>query len=302
MQVDPVQRLFYDQKFRDAFLTKRGDEFQSWFEALAHRAYGADFEAVRSYGRQGDRKCDGRRISTGTIFQVYAPDTFTVATAEAKIQADFRGAVAYWTTMREWVLVTNQERGLPPSTSTLLDQLRVDNPNISIRHWSTTELQRLTREFSLLDWRAIFGDVPGQEEWDAIAIPDIKGVLDELERIEPEPGQEPLGPPSADKLARNALSREAVELLRLGRRKEPLVERYLHRTPKADSGERIAEAFRRLYADLREEGRSPDEILGTLQQYAGAKRGGPRRQAAGLAVLSYYFERCDIFEDGADDA
>ena len=37
-------------------------------------------------------------------------------------------------------------------------------------------------------------------------------------------------------------------------------------------------------------------MFGHLQQYAGMG-GEPPRQAAVLAVLSYFFERCDIFED-----
>ena len=298
MQVDDVQRIFYDREFRHAFLTKRGEEFQTWFQELAEHAYGPDFEAVRPYGSQGDHKCDGRQISTATIFQAYAPDHLVAARAEAKIKDDFDGAVERWPNMRNWVLVTNQERGLPPSTVTLLDHLRDTNPNVSIKFWTQTELRRLTHQFSLMDWRDIFGDVPGQREWDAIAIPDVKEVLDDLDVRDPEPGQEPLRPPSADKLSRNELSAEAADLLRLRRRKEHVVEQYLRRTPKVDLGERIAETFRQLYARLRDRGTPPDEIFGTLQQHAGAKGGAPKRQAVGLAVLSYYFERCDIFEDG----
>lgn len=78
------------------------------------------------------------------------------------------------------------------------------------------------------------------------------------------------------------------------------MEQYLHSTPKVDLGERIAETFRHLYAGLRDSGTPPDEIFGTLQQYAGAKGGTPKRQAVGLAILSYYFERCDVFEDGEE--
>ena len=34
-----------------------------------------------------------------------------------------------------------------------------------------------------------------------------------------------------------------------------------------------------------------------LQHFAGGMSGTPQHQAAVLAVMSYFFERCDIFED-----
>ena len=71
--MDEVQSAFYQLRFREAFLEKKGTEFQDWFVRLASHAFGSDFEAVRPYGKQGDLKCDGRRISTGTIFQVLCP-------------------------------------------------------------------------------------------------------------------------------------------------------------------------------------------------------------------------------------
>ena len=175
MQVDDVQRLFYDREFRHAFLTKKGEEFQAWFEELAGRAYGPDFEAVRSYGRQGDRKCDGRQVSNGTIFQVYAPDHMVAATVEAKIKADFHGAADHWPNMRKWVFVMNQERGLPPSTVRLLDQLRDASPNVAIEVWGQTELRRLTHEFSLWDWQEVFGDVPGPRRMGCTCDPRYQG-------------------------------------------------------------------------------------------------------------------------------
>ena len=61
---------FYQLLCRVAFLEKKEAEFQDWFVKLASHAFGPDFEAVRPYGNQGDLKCDGRRVSTGTILPV----------------------------------------------------------------------------------------------------------------------------------------------------------------------------------------------------------------------------------------
>lgn len=293
--MDDVQAAFYRMRFRIAFLEKKGAEFQDWFAKLAARAFGPDFEAVRPYGNQGDLKCDGRRISTRTIFQCYAPYQMKQAVLNAKIDEDFRGAHQNWRDMAQWVLVLNV-RELPPLSSQRIDGLRRDNPNLKIEVWTEAELQKLADGLPLADQEALFGFAPSKSGLETLTLDELRPVIDDLRRMDPEPGQEPLAPPSVDKLAKNALSDDAAGLLRAGRRKEALVDAWFHKNRSADLGERIAEEFRRRYAQLRDSGLSPDDIFGHLQQYAGTGK-EPGRQAAALAVLSYFFERCDIFED-----
>ena len=122
--MDYVQVAFYRLQFRVAFLEKKGAEFQDWFAKLAAHAFGPDFEAVRPYGRQGDLKCDGRRVSTHTIFQCYAPYGMKEARLNVKIEQDFVGAYENWDDVAQWVLVHNDTRGLPPSSLQLIDRLR----------------------------------------------------------------------------------------------------------------------------------------------------------------------------------
>ena len=103
-------------------------------------------------------------------------------------------------------------------------------------------------------------------------------------------------PPSVQKIEKNALSNEAAELLRIGRRRVRLVETYLQKIGPVERGEKIAEAFRTQYANLKSLDLSADQVFMHLQKYAGVW-GEPRRQAAAMAVLAYLFDSCDIFED-----
>ena len=295
--MDEVQAAFYRLMFRNAFLEKKGAEFQDWFARLVARAFGPDFEAVRPYGNRGDLKCDGRRISTGTIFQCYAPDKMKAARLNAKIEGDFVGAYENWGgAMVEWVLVHNHGGGLPASSGQLLDRLRQSHPEVTIEVWTEPALQKLADRLPLEDQQALFGFAPSKSGLETLAMADLQPVIHQLQFMDPEPGQEPLTPPSRNKLEKNRLSADAAALLRLGRRKEALVETWFTKNRRPDLGERIAEAFRRRYAQLNDGTRSADQVFGHLQQYAGVG-GEPARQAAVLAVLSYFFERCDIFED-----
>ena len=292
-QLDEIQRHFYRLKCHVAFLSKKGTEFQDWFVRLA--GYGLEgFEAVRPYGSMGDHKCDGWQPSTRTVFQCYAPYEVKEAKLNEKIGDDFMGACENWN-LRKWVLVHNDTRGLPPTTPKLLEQLRSDQVAIDV--WAEPEIQELAGALPLGKQEILFGFAPSMAAIRDLSLGELKEVLDDLSQAKPRPGEESLVPPSAEKIARNSLSIDVETLLIAGRRKEPLVEKYLRRSVDVALGERVAEAFRRRYAELKEEAPSSDDIFYGLQLYAGGIATSPGRQAAALAVLAYFFERCDIFED-----
>ena len=295
--VDEVQTAVYGLLFQVAYLEKKGVEFDDWFNRLAGAAYGDDFESIRPYGRSGDYKCDGRRLSSRTVFQCYAPERMDERLLIRKIDEDFHGALTHWRDwMAEWTFVHNARQGLPPRVLKHLDALRTNHPEVRIRQWAESELRKLAGTLGLGDQQAIFGFSPSKAGIETLVMEDLRPVIHQLERTESSPKVVPVTPPSVDKLNRNALSVEAADLLRIGRRKEALVDAYFRKNPRAELGETIAEAFRIRYTHLKGEGKSPDGILAHLQEYAGSGS-DPKRQGAALAVLSYFFERCDIFED-----
>ena len=294
--MDEIQRHFYRLKCHVAFLSKKGTEFQDWFVRLAgHSLEG--FEAVRPYGRMGDLKSDGWRPSTRTVFQCYAPYEMTEANLNSKIADDYEGACEHWD-LATWVFVHNDTRGLPPTTVQLLDDLRSED--VSIEVWTEPQIHGLADSLGLREQEIMFGFAPSMAAIRDLSLEDLRGVLDALVQAKPPPGEEPVSPPPLEKIAKNSLSDGVEALLIAGRRKEALVERYLQARVDVTLGERIAEAFRRRYAELKAEAPSPDDIFYGLQLYAGGVGASPNRQAASLAVLTYFFERCDIFEDPAE--
>ena len=68
-------------------------------------------------------------------------------------------------------------------------------------------------------------------------------------------------------------------------------------------GEKVAQAFRNRYKELKAQGLLPDETFQELVIFiGGADRKELRYEAAVYAVLAYFFERCDIFEPTRDIA
>ena len=295
--MDAVSELFLALHFRISFLEKKGTAFQDWFVALAGHALGPDFESVKPYGRQGDWKCDGRQLSTGTIFQCYAPETEADKKTIGKITVDFPGALAKWPKfIQAWTFVHNDPRGVPPTIADHLDQMRRSYPQIDFEIWSAPELFTLFNKMNSDAKQLMFGAVPNRSLVDGLALEDLKPVVDALERRDPDPKLGLPPPPSVQKLEKNDLSAEVADILRMGRRKVRLVETYFQKTGPVELGEKIAEAFRKQYAYLKSLELTADQVFMHLQKYAGV-HGEPRRQAAAMAVLAYLFDSCDIFED-----
>jgi len=295
--VDDTQRSFYGLRFENAFLREKGKAFETLFARVMAHAFPGDFQAVRPYGRRGDLKCDGYRASDGTVFQCYAPESTKLANLLAKIDEDFHGAVAQWgTLLRRWEFVHNQVNGLPADAIRKLNELAAANPNIAIAIFSEAEMRNAVMGLALHQLEDLFGVVPSQRTLERLDFAALRLILVAIQRQQP-PADPPLAAPSPRKLQSNTLSVDAAGLLCQGRRREKLVQDFFDAWPDPSFGEAIAEGFRNRYEALKTAGLGPDAIFGELQAFAGGMDGEPSRQAAVLAVLSYFFERCDIFED-----
>jgi hypothetical protein len=293
---DALQRAFFGFAFKTAFVDKRGTAFQDWFVKIAGYAYGPDFEEVKPYGSQGDHKCDGLRRSTGMLFQCYAPDHYEDKKTIPKITIDFLGAVNHWPgTLKAWTFVHNDRNGLSPGVTKCLTDLGAKHPTVALAPWAEPELHTLTLGLELHQLEDLFGFTPSLPVLDNVGFEQLQPVINAIQRRKPDP-EAKLTPPSEDKIEHNKLSDDAADLLRFGRRKEARVQDFINKIVRPDVAEEIAEAVREQYRSLKGLDLEADQIFAHLQRFIGVQ-GEPPRQAAALAVMCYFFERCDIFED-----
>jgi hypothetical protein len=295
--MDSLQRAFYGLKFENAFLRRKGKAFEDLFARIMGHAFPADFQAVRPYGKRGDLKCDGYRASDRVVFQCYAPSAMKLPNLLAKMDEDFNGAVAHWGgRMGRWSLVHNEEDGLPADAIQKMVDLGTANPTVILDQTGYAELFAVVMALPVPQLEDLFGSVPSQRTMAQLDYEALRPVVSLIQKLTPDDNP-PLSAPSPAKLSANDLSDDAAELLRQGRRREPLVERFFNDWPDPSFGEEIAQGFRERYQALKVDGLSPDRIFTELQTFAGGMDGTPSHQAAVLAVMSYFFERCDIFED-----
>ena len=177
-----------------------------------------------------------------------------------------------------------------------MDEMRLDHPGIAIQTWCEPQLLDLFDMLTENAKRTLFGPVPDPATANDMTLDDIEPVVEKLESLPLEVAEGPLPAPTLEKLEMNELSNYVKILLRNGRLKDRLVRKYFEKGVVVEKGEQIAVAIRAKYAECKVQGLTPDEIFERMQLFVGYG-GVPRRQVASMAVIAYFFERCDIFEN-----
>lgn len=293
-----LQQAYYEQLFEILFLKSKGNTFQGFFEKLMGLAYKADFMACRPWGNRGDRKNDGFLKSERQLFQVYAPNEMKETNAINKITEDFDGAIKYWRThFGKWAFVHNADDGLPPHVQKVLLEFQQANQGISIESWGLEELRTVFRNISLEDKQTWLGFAPTVETKMRLGFCDLQAILESLS-TQSVLVNLPINDVPQGKIEANTLSESVATLIKEGMSKADLVRQFFDKWHDPELGEKIANSFREQYKILRKQKLTPNAIYSELQKWVGGEqRGTPEHELAVLTVLSYYFERCDIFEE-----
>lgn len=103
--------------------------------------------------------------------------------------------------------------------------------------------------------------------------------------------------PPKDKIQKNGLSNTIEQLIMMGMIQVKQVADYVNRCPDIEFGERLSQGFVMEYERLKNtEMMSGDELFDGLLDFASASATDFKQRAAGLTVLVYLFEKCEVFE------
>jgi hypothetical protein len=295
--MEQITRVFWERTFERDFAVSRGSAFQTLFTRIMEIRHPNDFTQVRPWGKIGDQKCDGWLASEKRLFQVYAPDDLTKAATEKKMDTDFNGACVHWKgKFDHWNFVHNSRDGVPPFVLQKTQAFGKGHPLIGFTPWGFAELRSKLFELVPDDIQLILGPAPSVAAMQSVRFSDVEKVLQHLLAHEPPPGAD-LRPVPADKLQENSLSEDVSGFLRLGMIKSSLVAQFFANYRDPRYGDALAFKFKEEYLELKARNLSPDDIFWELRGYAGANDAtSNREQAAALAILSHFFEECDIFE------
>lgn len=99
--------------------------------------------------------------------------------------------------------------------------------------------------------------------------------------------------PPKEKIQKNHLSFKWVVM---GISQTKTVSKYMDKQSDAESNQRLRAGFVKRYKELRGEGLDGDDLFNVLWQFTYGHKVDPKIQAAGLALLVYLFEKCEVFE------
>ena len=296
--MEPITRTWYGMCIDVELRKKTEQAYEDYFCDLIFSIHSDDFQYVKAAGRDGDGKADGYLAPEKCVFQSYAPSSgFKKSELLKKIEGDFNGAVTKWKEkISKWTFVHNSHEGLPKYGLDKLDDLRKINKTVITQPWGPQKLKEMTLGLSVAKLTELFGNAPTQKDFNSLTHEPIKTLLRTISK-KPHEENNNISPVSVDKLLYNELSSDVAALLNAGRRKENLVGDILNHWPDPEYGEELAESFRQKYQIEKENNLSSDEIFIILKTFAGGDNGTASHQVASLAVLSYFFDRCDIFEN-----
>lgn len=297
-------RIFQCQNFKFDWHTSTGLAFQDLFASVMENAWPSDFQRVDPLGGQtGDLKCDGYWESHRCVFQCYGPASMRDRIVIRKIKGDLEGAVTHWHgRMSRWTFVHNQIQGLTARVVQCLDDLKREHPGVEISVWGWPQMREQFRRLSDEARAELFGYPPSANLVHDLGFGDLVPIVGQIAKGEPSPADEFGKPPSVTKLQKNSLDPDSASFLQVGRLRVRLVEEYFEQHHDPALGDKIANAMRVQYQVLTNSGLGPNDVLFELQRFAGwDARAANRHNAAVLAVIMYFFDRCDIFEDPDED-
>jgi hypothetical protein len=104
--------------------------------------------------------------------------------------------------------------------------------------------------------------------------------------------------PPAEKIAKNKLSSVTHSYLAIALAKADVVRAFIDQFTRLDEtfSSRLRTGFIQEYVHLKNDGLSGDELFQEMLNFATGGKTDLTTQAAGLAVLGYYFEACEVFE------
>lgn len=296
--MEPLQTAFCEMTFRTKYHESTGESFQDFFSTVMELRYPADFVRVRPWGAHGDRKNDGYLPSQRKLFQCFAPtDMKPLSKCIKKITQDFEGALPHWKLFfDEWIFTHNDRKGLPGDVLELLLKLSQDHAPLKATSWGYNELLTEFKRLSPSNLMTLLGPVPGLQDMVSVSLKEVRTLLEHI-ALQPEQLPHDVRPVPLEKLEYNQLSNAVSTLLRAGMTRADIVKKYLRSLVDQTKHDRVADAFRQRYMELKSADVAPDDIFVELQRFvSGGGTITASQQASTLAILAFFFEVCDIFE------
>lgn len=295
--------------FRNRIFENTGQAFEDFFVLIMTQS-NSEFQAVQAYGNLGDRKNDGFVPSTGTYYQVFAPEDITknrtIQAAVKKLETDFKELYENWDDqckIRKFYFVINDKyNGLPvPILEKILDLNKVpEYADIEIAALTAKDLEEIFENLSESKKLDIVGFIPtvSCEMIEYTALNEVVNYLLNTE-LSPRDDETLIVPDFSKKIAFNNLSEEIAHKLMTGSYQEGFLESYFNEHP--GMKEVLQKKFRAMYEHACELIPEDKEDVSDCRFYHILEAAAPKKTLAICTcievLMAYYFTTCDIFDE-----
>ena len=290
--------------FKTKVYQSDGSAFESLFTQIM-QASNHNFQQVKPQGQYGDRKNDGFDKTTGTYYQVYAPEDIRKRERELtdKLETDFVGLYAYWQAhcpIRQFFFVVNDKyKGAPPSLYVKLMDIEKRYSGVRANVFLAKDLED---KFLMLDdsvKESIVGVIPDPGSV-GIEYGVIRDVIEYMLNVS-VCSQQAIMPESPDfekKIIFNNLSSQVALYLRNYRRESYAIDDFFE-FHSDFAKENLRDIFNGLYnealLEIPDGANKTDQVFFYILNKAYSKHTLAIDHAI-LALMAYYFEYCDIFD------
>jgi hypothetical protein len=318
--MDATQKLLARKLFKLRVHEAQATEYQRLFEKVMGYRF-QEFVPIKPYGNVGDGGNDGYIPSTGTYYQVYAPEapasSPTIAKAAKKVADDFVLLLEHWQEVRPicaYCFVFNDKYlGSPKPVEDALAVIRkshnLDARVFLAKHLEAEALQLPDDQvFDVID--TIVSEPVVFPPVDFTVLGEVIGHV--MGTKVPVDGDALLKAPDfEEKIQFNGLTKGVAGLLTAGSYQREVVVDFFSKNSefaRQKLRDHIASMYREslqrisaLIADPRERG---DLVFFDLR----GRMTPPKTESSALAsaqeavtvVIAFYFEACDVFEDPPD--
>lgn len=276
-----------------------GSAFQDFFDDVMTLCV-PGFVDVRTHGKLGDLSSDGLALHDGRLYACYAPETVDYAATIRKFRSDLTGAIkkrsGQFTT---FVFVHNDVRGMHPQLSAEMAAAQSTHPRIAFEIMGFRHFRDLLGKQQSSDVEEVLKTPLPMHHTVAVGLQEMEELLADLasKRLS-DASPVPIETVSAHKLLYSDLMTDTQAELRNGMRHSAMISDYYQRRIDITERDEVAARFHAEYLDAINNGLDPEDVLLRMREFlAGNRTSTAPRYRAQTAILAYFFESCDIFEN-----
>lgn len=280
-----------------------GNAFQTFFHDLMALCV-PGFVDVRTHGNLGDLASDGLDLHDGKLYACYAPETVDASATTQKFTSDLAGAIkkrsGQFTT---FVFVHNDVRGVHPEISTALADARTAHRGISFEVMGMRHFRDLLGKQDSQAVEALLKSPLPMQHAVSVGLQEMEELLADLSALRIDDiSPSKIESVSVHKLRSSELTEESQAELRDGMRHSAMISDYYRRRIDITERDDVAARFHAEYLAAVGDGLDPEDVLLRLREFlAGNRMPSAPKYRAQTAVLAYFFESCDIFENAPND-